>query len=81
MKSLCSVALEAPNNAHEKFLVNVVLILLGQHCNVVWEAPDNIAQERILCINVLILLEQYCAGNILYNVVPGVPNNIAPEKN
>ena len=33
IKTLCSVALEAPNkNTQEKIMFNVVLILLGQHC-------------------------------------------------
>ena len=33
VKSLCNVVLEAPdNNAQEKVLINVVLILFGQQC-------------------------------------------------
>ena len=40
------------NISYEESLRNIVLILLGQHstvknlCNVVWEAPDNITNEK-----------------------------------
>ena len=49
-------------------MFNVVLILLGQHCiekalcNVVVQASDNIALEKILFNVVLILLGQHCTG-------------------
>ena len=57
---------EAPdNNAQERMLSNVVLILLGQYYtdktldNFAQEASDNITQEKILFNVVLILLGQY----------------------
>ena len=44
-------------------MFNVILILLGEHCtgkkslyNFVWEVPDKIAQEKVLCGVVLVLL-------------------------
>ena len=38
-------------------------------CNFVQEAPDNFAQEKILCNIVLILLEQCCTRSKPYSVV------------
>ena len=46
---------EAPENiVQEKIMFNVVFILLGQYCticNVVYEAPDNIAHEKSLSMS------------------------------
>ena len=78
-RTLCNIVREVPNNiAHEKFLCNVVLILLGQHCNVVLILrqhcteetlcnvvlvdPDNIAQEKTIFNAILILLGQESTG-------------------
>ena len=49
-------------------------------CNVVQEAPENIAQEKIMFNVVLILLEQHCRGKSLCNVIQEAPDNIAHEK-
>ena len=49
-------------------------------CNVVQEAPENIAQEKIMFNVVLILLEQHCRGKNLCNVIQEAPDNIAHEK-
>ena len=70
----------------EKILLNVVLILLGQHSqvktlyNVAQEAPDKIAQEKVMCSVVLILLGQYSTGKTLCNIVLEAADNIAQEK-
>ena len=59
----CNVVQDAPDNAQEIFLFNVVLILLGHYtdktlCNVSQHASDTIAQEKTL-----------------FNVVLGVTQN------
>ena len=49
-------------------------------CNIVQEAPENIAQEKILINVALILLGQYWTGKNLCNVVHEGPDNTAHEK-
>ena len=63
---------------YQKILFNVVLISwdIAQTktlCNVVQEAPDNIAQVKILFNFVLILLGQHCTGK---NPVQFCPNTL-----
>ena len=56
------------------------IALVKTLCNVVQEAPENIAQEKIMFNVVLILLEQHCRGKNLCNVIQEAPDNIAHEK-
>ena len=50
-------------------------------CNVVQEAPENIAQGKLLFNVVLILLGQYRTDKNLCNVAQKAPDEIAREKN
>ena len=59
IKTLASVVLEAPdNNAKEKILLNLVLILLRQYCTS--QSPMRCCPRGS---------GQHCAGKILYNVI------------
>ena len=49
-------------------------------CNVVQEAPDNMAQEKVLCSVVLILLAQHCTGETLFNVILDAPDILHNKK-
>ena len=66
-----------------KIHFNVAVIFLGQHYtgkNVAHEAAKNIAQEKILCSVVLILLGQNSTGKTLCNVVLEAADNNAQGK-
>ena len=89
VKALCNVVQEDPdNNAQEKILLNVVLILSGQHCTskgLVQCCPRGCRQH---CTDKNPV--QYCLNTYFWNNIPQVntscnvvletPGNIAQEK-
>ena len=89
VKTLCNVVQEDPdNNAQEKILLNVVLILSGQHCtskSLVQCCPRGCRQHCTDKNPVQCCLNTYFWNNIPQvntscNVVLETPGNIAQEK-